>query len=269
MAPTRQSLAFTGRAASMNAQPSSRGNQQFFTHQQPAANSRVSFNTQASSLGVSSQRTLGYQPSRGFTSAGAGSPVQSGGQQGFRRAESAGPNSANQGTYGSSTFGAASRTNTTPSVNSGGWHGFGQPAGTHQTEMAPRSNGTSTQSADGWHAFGAPMHNPSYSGSSSYQPRNSYAGPGNSSTYNRGYQSGGGTQPLRINPPMVRQRESYSTPSYNYSAPRNNTYSAPRNTYSAPKSSGGGSQSGGGGGSHGGGGGGSHAPAGGGSHGHH
>ena len=275
LAPTHQSLAFTGRAASANALPSSRGNQQYFMHQQPAAGTHVPFGTQASSLAASSQRTLGYQPNRGFTSAGAGSaPVQSAGQQGFRRAEGAGPTSSNPGTYGSNTYSAAPRTNSTQSGNSGGWHSFGQPAGTRQTEMAPRTNGTSGQSADGWHGFGAPMHNQSYSSSSPYQSRNSYAAPSTSS-FNRSYQSGG-TQPLRINPPMVRQRETYSAPSYNYSAPRSNGTSAPRSTYSAPhysapKSSGGGAQGGGGGGSHGGGGGSSHAPAGGGggSHGHH
>ena len=261
LAPTRQSLSFTGRSATANAMPSARGNQQFFTHQQPASAAHVPFSTQASSLAASSQRTLGFTPSRGFAPAGTGSTsAQSGGQQGFRRAESAGPASSNAGTYSSS----GSRTYGGASVNSGGWHGFGQTSQPGQTEMAPRSNGTSGQTADGWHSFGAPMHTPGYGGSSSYQPRSSYAGPSNSSTYSRGFQSSGGAQPLRINPPMVRQREN------NYSAPRSNSYSAPRSTnsaphYSAPKSSGGGSHGGGGGGGSHGGGGGSH---GGGSHGH-
>ena len=269
LAPTRQSLAFTGRNATANAMPSARGNQQFFMHQQPAASSHVPFGTQASSLAASSQRTLGYQPSRGFTPAPAGSAsVQSAGQQGFRRAESAGPTSSNTGTNGSSSYSAAPRTYGGAGVNTGGWHSFGQPGGTRQTETVPRSSSTSGQSADGWHAFGAPMHNQTFGGSSSYQPRNTYVAPANSSSFNRSYQGGGAAQPLRINPPMVRQRETYSAPSYNYSAPRSNTSSAPRNTYSAPKStSGGGSHSGGGGGaSHGGGGGGSHGSAGGSHH---
>jgi FecR protein len=269
LSPSRQSLSFAGRSASANALPSSRGNQQFFMHQQPAPTQRVPFSTQASSLAASSQRTLGFQTNRGFTPAGTGStPLQSSGQ-GFRRAESAGTGSSNAGSYGAGSYSASPRPNGGASVNSGGWHTFGQPGGARQTEMAPRPNGTPGQSADGWHGFGTPMHTPGSSGGNSYQPRNSYAGPSSSSSFNRSFQSSGGAQPLRINPPMVRPRESYSAPSYNYSAPRSNSYSAPHNTYSAPhykapKSDGGSHGSGGG--SHGGGGG-SHS--GGGSHGHH
>jgi hypothetical protein len=290
LAPTRQSLNFTGHNATTNAMPAARGNQQFFMHQQPNASPRVPFSTQASHLTEASHRTLVSQQDRGFTPVTGGQSLQSGGQQGFRRADGGVPNSSNP-VYGNGNRQTLGN-NTSPSPNSGGWHGFGQPSGPRQTDTLQRSSGASGQSVDGWHSFGAPTHMQSYSGSgnvgSPYQPRTSKVAPNNGSNFNQGFQSSGGAQPIRVNPPVVRQRENYSSPGYGYSAPsynssaprynsnnsaptRNYSNNTPRNTYvaphyNAPPSSNGGSHAGGGSSSHTSSGGGSHPSSGGGSH---
>jgi FecR protein len=309
LAPTRQSLNYTGRGAYSNVTSSARSNQQFFTHQQPASTLHVPFTTQASHLAETSQRALGSQPNRGFAS------VPAGGQQGFRPAQTAGQGISNRnsgaGSFGANGYNAAPRSNAGSSATSGGWHTFGQPSGSRQTELAPRSTGASGEAADGWHSFGAPMHTQSYTGnggaSNSYQPRNNNVAPSNNSNFGRSYQSNDSAQPLRVSPPMMQQRQTYSAPSQSYSAPRSsysapqnfspprntysapqsfstprNTYSAPHNTYSAPRNtssaphysapSGGSHGGGGGSSSRSSGGGGSHSSSGGGSHstgGHH
>ena len=241
LAPTRQSLNYTSRGAYSNATSSARSNQQFFTHQQPSSSLRVPFNTQASHLAETSQRALGAQPNRSFASGGASNqPVQPSGQQGFRSSPNTGATS-----FGANGYNATPRSTAGSSAAGGGWHTFGQPSGSRQTELAPRSTGAAGQTADGWHSFGAPMHSQSYSGSggatNAYQPRNSYVAPNNSSNLSRSYQSNGSAQPLRVNPPMMQQRQTNSAPSNSYSAPRNSysapqSYSAPRSTYSAPQS---------------------------------
>ena len=150
-----------------------------------------------------------------------------------------------------------------PGASTHDWSRFG----------APIHGGTTAtpQQSGGWRGFGSPApQSGATRGFGGYQPR--AAAP--SSGY--GY-SGGGTQPVRISPPIVQQRApnysapqsmpSYSAPSYNSGSGGRSmpNYSAP--SYHPPASSGGGGRSapssGGrsapsGGGAHGGGGGGGH-----------
>lgn len=273
LAPTRQSLAFSGRGAYANATPAARGGQAFFSGMQGTAVSHVAFATQSGALQQYSQRTLGTSFSRGYT------PGPGAGTQAFTRstAGSGGwPKAQTQG-YNSSLRSTES--------NASGWHSFGQTNGNARGSfVAPQTYSGSTGSSNGWHVFGQPHQSSEAdryrSGSGSYG--GGYAAPqGAARGYyggSNGYASGNG-QPLHLNQPMVQSRGySYQNPSYggsrNYSAPpaQHNNYSAPKYSapkysapkysapkYSAPKSSGGSH----GGGSHGGGG---HSKGGGGHH---
>jgi FecR protein len=268
LAPTRQSLAFSGRGAYSNAIPAARGGETFFSRMQGTAVSRVPFATQAGALQRFSQQTLGTTFNRGYTpgpgvSTQAFSRNSTGGGAGWPQAQTRGYNSGVR----------------SPESNASGWHSFGQTNGDARGNfVAPRSYSGSTESSNGWHVFGQPHQSNelnrggpgSYgSGYTAQQgPARSYYGGGS------GY-AGGNGQALRLNQPMVQPRGYASqNPSYggsrNYSAspaPRSN-YSAPHYSAphynapksSAPKSSGGGSH---GGGSHGGGG---HSKGGGGHH---
>jgi hypothetical protein len=139
------------------------------------------------------------------------------------------------------------RGQSTPQSNdAAGWRRFGSPSGQsaagqgNQNSVNRNAAGSSgpavrndrpssSGSQGGWQRFGAPGGGTSVPN----QGRSPSAAPANQGQrYNA--PSGGSGQSLRIAPPVVRQRPSYSAPSY--SAPRQ---SAP--SYSAPRSSGGGS----------------------------
>jgi len=146
-----------------------------------------------------------------------------------------------------------------PAVNRNGFGSTGQaqrndrPSASPQVNQpsAPRSN----DSRGGWQRFGAPGGGNSApgQGQTPSAPRQDYrSSPGNQAPrYNA--PSGGASrqESLRIAPPVVRERPSYSAPSYNaprqsapsYSAPRQSapSYSAPRQSAPAPRSNGGGS----------------------------
>jgi hypothetical protein len=270
LAPTRQSLAFSGHAAYSNAVPAA-GGRAFFSRMQGTAVSRVPFATQSGALQRFSQQTLGTTFNRAYA------PGPGAGKQAFTRNSPGGggwPQAQTRG-YNSSVRSTES--------NASGWHAFGQTNGDARGNFtAPRSSTSSTSESSGWHVFGQPhqSNEPDRYRSGSGNYGSGYAAPQGSA---RGYYGGasgyanGNGQPLRLNQPMVQPRgygyqnpgysgsRNYSAPAtlhYNYSAPKYSApkYSAPRYSapkYSAPKSSGGGSH---GGGSHGGGG---HAKSGG------
>ena len=257
LAPTRQSLSYSGRGAFSNAMPSRSEREGFYSRMQGTAVTRVPFGTQSGALQQFSQRTLGTTLNRGYSPSSAAYASR----QGFARAPLSG--SGSQG-YGSGFRSAQ------PSTS--GWHSFGQPSVTPQRNAfgGNQYGGSTGSSSSGWHVFGQPHQEEGYSRYGSSGSGNSgsyrYSAPQNSYRGYSGYGNSNG-QPLRLNQPMVQQRNygyqsspnggsrnyrAPSTPHYNYSAPRQN-YSAPH--YNAPKNSGGGSRGGGGGGSRGGGGG--------------
>src|ERR1017187_5687204 len=148
---------------------------------------------------------------------------------------------------------------TSQSNDAAGWRRFGSPSGQPAAGQGnqPSANRTgsggtspavrnspSSSPQGGWQRFGAP-------GGSSSAPSQGQSPAGSRQNYgsspnNQGqrYNAPSGGSSLRIAPPVVRQRPSYSAPSY--SAPRQSapSYSAPRQSapsYSAPRSSGGGS----------------------------
>jgi hypothetical protein len=255
LAPTRQSLAFSGHGAYANAMPAARG--AFFSRMQGAAVSRVPFATQSNALQQFSQRTLGTTFNRSYT------PSPGAGTQAFTR------NAPGGGWPQAQTRGYSSSPRS-PDSNSSGWHSFGQTNGyARGNATAPQGYSGTNGSSNGWHVFGQP-HQSSEAGGyrSGYGSYGSgYAAPqGSARGYYGGGYAGGNGQPLHLNQPMVQPRgyspnyggsRNYSAPPaqhYNYSAPKYSApkYSAPK--YKAPKSSGG---------SHGGGG---HAKGGGGHH---
>src|ERR1035438_7295760 len=163
----------------------------------------------------------------------------------------------------------SNRGQSTSQSNDAGWRRFGSPsgqpaAGQGNQPSANRNGSGSTSPAvrnspssspqGGWQRFGAPGGSGSApsQGQSPAGSRQNYG----SSPNNQGqrYNAPSGGSSLRIAPPVVRQRPSYSGPRYSaprqsapsYSAPRQSapSYSAPRQSapsYSAPRSSGGGS----------------------------
>lgn len=176
-------------------------------------------------------------------------------------------------------------------TNSGGWQRNGG------NMITP--GGNSSPATHGWGRFGEPIHGsggatpaqPSAGRAAGGPPANSSGGWGrfeNTRPGNTNFASpGGGGSPVRISPPMVRERApSYQAPAYQapaYQAPRNYSapaYQAPRGpsgpSFEAPRNFGGGARSapnfgggaprggGGGGGQHGGGGGGGARSSGGG-----
>ena len=232
--PSTSNMRFTDRQASVVPRAAS-ANQHFFTHQTPAP-------VQRTPIGRAS----------GMTPANPGMP-----QAGPRGAE-----------------------------NSGAFHRFGTPSGQNPAPAAnaPRSGFTGSnpspamrndrpsqapqagENRGSWSRFGSPGTSGNPPASAPRQEFRQNSQPGGS-RYNGPSGGGGSAQPLRIAPPVVRERPSY--PSYSaprqsapsYSAPRQSapSYSAPHQsapTYSAPRSSGGGGggsaphSSGGGGGGH-------------------
>jgi len=136
---------------------------------------------------------------------------------------------------------AGSRAPQSPqSSDAGGWRRFGspsgQPAAGQGNQPAANRAGSTPSSQGGWQRFGAPGGS-----SSAASQRQTPVAP--RQDYRSSSPAAGSSRPesLRIAPPVVRQRPSYSAPSY--SAPRQSapSYSAPRQSAPAPRSSGGGS----------------------------
>jgi hypothetical protein len=196
--------------------PRTNENMRFFTHQQPSAAPRTPF---AQQRGLEQSGRAGDLGNRGAGGAGQGgfrqaAPVQRGVAQspsGFRQA------APERGAIGS-----AMRSNDRPpesqAQRGGGWQRFGEPSG----QAAPRNFAPQSapqpapQSNRGWNRFGDP-------GSSNRAPQSQ---PATRSEF-RGSPNNGGSAPqrysapsqsMRISPPVVRERQSYSAPSY--SAPR-------------------------------------------------
>jgi hypothetical protein len=146
------------------------------------------------------------------------------------------------------------------SNDAGGWRRFGSPSGqpaAGQGNAAAANRGgaaqaqqngrTSSNSQGGWQRFGTPG-----GGNGAATQRQTPTAPRQDYRSNSPAAGYGRQESLRIAPPVVRQRPSYSAPGY--SAPRQSapSYSAPRQSAPAPRSSGGSaSRSSSGGGSHG------------------
>ena len=196
--------------------PRSNSNARVFAQQQPNPVQRGQLNQGAASRAQNGPATT--QNSRGQGTA------QSNDAAGWRRFGSpSGQGAAGQGNQpsvnrnGSGTSGTAVRNSPSSASPQGGWQRFGAPGGSGSAPSQGQSPAGSRQNY----------------GSSPNSPGQRYNAPG-----------GGSGQSLRIAPNVVRQRPSYSAPSY--SAPRQSapSYSAPRQSapsYSAPRSSGGGS----------------------------
>jgi hypothetical protein len=245
VAPDRSSLRMSDRNVSGNF---ARSNAQSFASHNSVSNvNRVPFEQQ--------QRGM-QQVSRGNFGSGVGN---------------SGAGSLRSNDRPASTTGGGDRGNFTQNNSVRG----GNPAG--------QSGGTGQANHD-WGRFGQPIHGSgaasSGGSSNSGWQRMDNSRQSNLSSEGRGYSNGGGSQPVRISPQIVQQRNYGSNPSYqsprNYSSP-SPSYQAPRSSgpspsYQAPRSNGGGgggrpSGGGGGGGRPSGGGGGSHSSGGGGSHG--
>jgi hypothetical protein len=173
--------------------------------------------------------------------------------------------------------GAGSRTPNAPAMaqnnrgqspqsnDAGGWRRFGSPSGqtaagqgnqpaanrngvggTGQSQAVRPSASPSNDSRGGWQRFGTPG-----GGNNAPSQRQTPAAPRQDYRSNSPAAGYGRQESLRIAPPVVRQRPSYSAPGYSaprysapsYSAPRQSapSYSAPRQSAPAPRSNGGGS----------------------------
>lgn len=198
VAPSASHLQFTNRAASFV--PRSAGNTRFFTHQQPAASSRVSFAQQQRAFGQSGAMRADPAPARATyqqpaAAAGAArSPQTSGG--GWRRFGE--PSGQGSGTAASPRGWNSSPAyqNTRPQASSGGgWGSFGEPRSAPRSDPAPRSG---YQSSPGYAAprYSAPAQQAPRGGSGGYSaPR--YSAPprssgGSSRPSGGGSHSGGG-----------------------------------------------------------------------------
>jgi hypothetical protein len=220
LGPTAHNLSFSNRSVANV--PASRGNMQFFSHQQVSPVQRVPFAQQQRTFNSMARSPSPAQSGRnmGGRSAAAADPVQ----RGFRAPGSVG-NTSPRGAQN-------------PGAN--GWRQLGDPAPSRAVQSPQQhspANNAAPESRGGWQRFGAPGRIPSQQAA----PAGGSSGSGSS-----GFGRFGGSrfaaqpegqQPLRVAPPVVRQRESYSAPAQ--SAPR--SYSAP--SRSAPRNSGGGGRS--------------------------
>ena len=213
--PGRESLRMSDRPVRMTNLPRGGSDGRFFSRMQTARTDRVSFDQQRRGLEQMTRRTFGG------TATGVGQGLNSG-------ARSVAPQSGWRQAGGNAASGSATG-------GSNNWRRFGEPgSGTGwrsaQTNRASvPGGGVSRSGGEGWNRFGTGSAN---SG-------RSVASPGTiTRTVDRGQYYGGASQPVRISPPIVRERAPSSGGS-NYSRP-------------AQSSGGGGAHSGGG--SHGGGG---------------
>jgi hypothetical protein len=217
--------------------PRSNANARAFTHQQPNPVQRGQLNQGAA------PRVQGA-PAMTQNNRGQNSPQSPQGNDagGWRR-------------FGSPSGQAAAGQGNQPAVNRNGSGSTGQalrndrPSASPQVnqQSAPRSN----DSRGGWQRFGAPGSSNSApaQGQAPRAPRQDFsASPGSQAPrYNGASGSSGRQDSLRIAPPVVRERPSYSAPRQqsapSYSAPRQSapSYSAPRQSAPAPRGNSGGS----------------------------
>ena len=235
-------MRFSDRAATVI--PRGNANVRAFTHQQPNPVQRGQFNQAGAASRVPNAPAM-TQNNRGQS---APQGPQSNDAGGWRR-------------FGSPSGQPAAGQGNQPSANRGGFGGTGQaqrndrPSGSPQAGQpsAPPSN----DSRGGWQRFGTPG-----GGNSAPNQRQTPSAPRQEYRSNSPAAGSGRQESLRIAPPVVRQRPSYSAPSYSaprqsapsYNAPRQNapSYSAPRQSapsYNAPRQSA--PQGGSGGGNHG------------------
>jgi hypothetical protein len=220
-------MRFSDRAATVV--PRGNANYHAFTHQQPNPVQRSQFNPGGGASRMSNAPAMA-QNNRGQSSPQSAQGNDAGGWRRF------GSPSGQSAAGGQGNQPAANR------------NGFGTSG---QAQAGRSSASPSNDSRGGWQRFGTPG-----GGNSAPNQRQTPTAP------RQDYRSNSPAS-LRIASPVVRQRPSYSAPSYSaprysapsYSAPRQSapSYSAPRQSAPAPRSSGGGSVSRGssGGGSHG------------------
>ncbi len=223
LGPTAHNLSFSNRTVANV--PASRGNVHFFSHQQAAPVQRVPF----------------AQQQREFSSMSRGASSAPSGRMRGAAADPAQGEFRSQGSVGNTSPRSAQN----PGAN--GWRQVGEQAPSRAMESpqprTPASNAAS-ESRGGWQRFGAPGRVPSQQAAPagrSGESGNSGFGRFSGSRFAAQPQ---GQQPLRVSPPVVRQRENSSAPAQRYQAPR---YQAPRAqsapARSAPRTSGGGGHS--------------------------
>ncbi len=231
IAPTAAHLSFANRRASFIPRTAGTSGRQFFTHQAPSSVERIPFAQQQRALAAGGRGNSG-QPSHGPAASANGRQNASG-----LGGRSAAPRSPAVSTNGWRNYGDAAGRSVAPQTVAprneagNGWR-LAQPPAAQNTRPQASPGGTSGNRG-GWQRFGDPAGGPRGSGA----PRENFESGGFG-----GYQAPRNAvpnqtqQPLRIAPPVVRERP--STPSYR--APGN---SAPR-SYSAPRGGGGGRSSG-------------------------
>ncbi|MCC6364016.1 MAG: hypothetical protein IT165_10860 [Bryobacterales bacterium] len=293
LAPDRNSQRVSDR--SLGFTPHSRDNERFYSRQAPAPVQRVSFEDQRRGIENLSRRTFGGQNAAGLgaspgTADAAGNgwrqSSQPGAASGLPSHGAAGTSAVNpDAARGWRRFGDPGSANSprpsNPAVDAGrsttrenGWRTFGDPSGGRRTDAA-RGASTRQSSRDwnnsgqdpapdrsGWRSFGSPG-----AAAPAAQTRESSASPPpDPSRQNsqpqwqpmspRGGEPAAG-QPLRLSPPIVRERphgdSTYTAPSRpqrmeNFpSAPRGGGFQGGGHVQSAPPSRGGGGMSRGGG----------------------
>jgi hypothetical protein len=191
VAPTAASLRYSNRMVANF--PRSSENTHFFSHSTPAAVQRVPFAEQQRAM-----QQFSRQPAVSTTARGASGGAASGGWRsagspaspGAGQARSAAPSAPARGYSPGYSPGYAPG-------NAGAW----RPANVPST-AAPSNSGTS----NGWQRFGEPRSNAPES------PRPAYSAPG--STGYRPYgpsANGGGPQPIRVAPSVVREKSTQSS----------------------------------------------------------
>jgi hypothetical protein len=167
---------------------------------------------------------------------------------GWRTMNAPRPNTPNQPN-------AAARPEVSRRSSDSGWHRFGEPdSSPNSSSSMERRSSPSSDSGSGWHGFGSTQDRQENTPRPNWNNRGGSAQP----QYSRPSTNFRNEQPVRINPPMVRERPSYQAPPRSYQAPRVSEprFNAPRATEqrSAPRNESRGAVRGGG------------APRGGGSH---
>jgi hypothetical protein len=196
--PSRESMRLSDRSVRPGIQARTTDNQRFFSSRQ---------STQGSARGTFQPRVSGPGSNQGSQR----SPQQAQSQGGWRRfGEPTGttstPRNVDRGAYG------VQGSRNSPSQSNGSWGRFGEPG----ARMAPNSNGV-RQGYEGRQSAPAPQSNsPRYSGNTN---QNRYTPPANVDR-SGGYRGGSSPQPVRISPPMVRER-SAAPPARSESRPSN------------------------------------------------
>lgn len=285
--PDRASLRFADRQVNSGAFPQTR-NDRFFSRNQQAQVQRTPFDQQqrvmaerfgqpAGGFGRSSGSAAPNTGGGGWARTGGpvpqGAPAQSGqGTHQWSRfgepIHGSGPDSgramqspqSNFGPGRADSFGAPAPRTMGPD-NGGGWRRFGSPSGSNAPrpqDMTPRGfNGPQNQvpqnpGGRNWQRFDQQPRPMNPAPRENIQP--APASPGFGGGSRGGRWSGGGSEPVRISPPMVRERApqqnyggGFSEPR-GYSAPTPRSYSPPSQPrYESPRSFGGGGGFGGGG----------------------